>query len=360
MRKSTGEWTVRMLTDLRERIDTEAEYQRGSVWSEAQQRLLIDSLLRGYDLPKIYLRKLPEGEARLYEVVDGKQRLTAIWRYLNDEFRLSRNVSIDGIGDVGRKTWCELSAAAQDRLQFAKITVSELEEATAEEVAELFLRLQRGEPLRAAEKRNAIIGPVRDFVAGRLARHPVFSHLGIPDRRFTWHELSAIALLLTIRRGPSALKGADLNDLYEDTEFDPSGPDATATLGGLDALDAVASVQSGFITTRWGFVDLFLCLMRLRNENASIEPTTVMQFFTAFETERKEAATRLAELRAEVSEFELSEVEAQQAVVELPQVRPDMFTYVQAFSREGATEENVRLRFEVMYRRLTAFASGPR
>lgn len=347
-----------MLTDLRDRIDTEAEYQRGSVWSEAQQRLLIDSLLRGYDLPKIYLRKLPEGETLLYEVVDGKQRLTAIWRYLNDEFRLSRNVTLEGIGNIGRKRWSELSAAAQDRLQFAKITVSELEDATAEEVAELFLRLQRGEPLRAAEKRNAILGPVRDFVAGRLARHPVFSHLGIPDRRFTWHELAAIALLLTIKEGPSALKGADLNDLYEDADFDRGGAKATATVEGLDALGEVARVRSGYIMTRWGFVDLYLCLMRTRTEGDVIEPSTVMQFFVEFEIERKEAATQLAELRAEVSELELSDVEAQQTVVELPQVEPDMFTYVQAFSREGATEENVRLRFEVMYRRLSAYSAG--
>jgi hypothetical protein len=82
MRQSTSEWTVRMLTDLRERIDTESEYQRGQVWSVAQRRLLIDSLLRGYDIPKIYLRKLPDGGSRLYEVVDGKQRLTAIWGFL--------------------------------------------------------------------------------------------------------------------------------------------------------------------------------------------------------------------------------------------------------------------------------------
>ena len=260
-----------MLTDLRDRIDTESEYQRGQVWSEAQQRLLIDSLLRGYDLPKIYLRKLPEGGARLYEVVDGKQRLTAIWRFLRDEFRLSRDVDIDGLGQLGRKTWSELSAAAQDRLQFAKITVSELEEATSDEVAELFLRLQRGEPLRAAEKRNAILGPVRDFVANRLATLQVFPHLGIPDRRFTWHELSAIALLLTMREGPATLKGADLNDLYEDQGFDPNSTTAGLAIQWLAQLNQVALVRPGIITTRWGFVDLLLCLMRLGQEQINMD-----------------------------------------------------------------------------------------
>lgn len=355
MRKSTSEWTVRMLTDLQDRIDTEAEYQRGSVWSEGQQRLLIDSLLRGYDLPKIYLRKLPEGEPRLYEVVDGKQRLTAVWRFVADEFRLSRDARIDGIGDVGRRKWSELSPAAQDRLQFAKITVSELEDATVDEVAELFLRLQRGEPLRAAEKRNAIRGPVRDFVANTLSKHPVFPNLGIPDRRFTWHELAAIALLLTISDGPSTLKGADLQDLYDDAEFDPAGAHAVRTTSTLTRLNETAKVSPGTIATRWGFVDLFLCLQCFDDADTPAPPDRVMEFFVAFETERKEAATRIAEFRAEVSELDLAEVEAHEAVVQLPEVKPDMFSYVQAFTREGATEENVRARFEVMHKRLTAF-----
>jgi hypothetical protein len=347
-----------MLTDLRERIDTESEYQRGQVWSEAQQRLLIDSLLRGYDIPKIYLRKLAEGGPLLYEVVDGKQRLTAIWRFLGNEFRLSRNVDIEGIGQLGRKTWSELSAAAQDRLQFAKITVSELGEATSDEVAELFLRLQKGEPLRAAEKRNAILGPVRDFVANHLAALPVFPHLGIPDRRFTWHELGAIALLLTIRDGPTTLKGADLNDLYEDQSFDPNGEKANLTIHWLSQLDAVAQKSPGAITTRWGFVDLLLCLVRLEQEEQPWTGQDVMEFFIDFEAERKEAATRLAEFRDEMSELDPSEMNVQQAARELPALKPDMFSYVQAFSREGATEENVRVRSEVMYRRLATQLAG--
>jgi hypothetical protein len=343
-----------MLTDMQARINTEAEYQRGNVWSEAQQRLLIDSLFRGYDLPKLYFRKLADGGEFLYEVVDGKQRLTAMWRFLNNEFRLPRASHFDQLGQLGRKSWSELSPPAQDRLQFAMVTVSVIEEATDEEVAELFLRLQKGEPLRAAEKRNAILGPVRDFVAGTLATHPVFPHLGIPDRRFTWHELAAIALILTVKDGPTTLKGADLSDLYEDANFAPSGAAATRTQELLTALDRVAQVQPGTITTRWGFVDLYLCLARLIANERPWEPEQVMLFFVDFESERKDASTLLSELRDELSELDPTEIDAHETTVELPDVRPDMFAYVQAFSREGATESSVRARFEVMFKRLSA------
>ena len=50
-------------------LDLAPEYQRGSVWTRNRKALLIDSVLRGYDLPKLYLRESP-GQADAYEVVD--------------------------------------------------------------------------------------------------------------------------------------------------------------------------------------------------------------------------------------------------------------------------------------------------
>ena len=79
MRRETSEWSVRMLADFQSRINVDAEYQRGKVWSQPQQALLIDSVMRGFDIPKIFLRKLPDGNPYLFDVIDGKQRLTAIW-----------------------------------------------------------------------------------------------------------------------------------------------------------------------------------------------------------------------------------------------------------------------------------------
>ena len=45
------------LLELRrtEMLTVNAEYQRGAVWGEAQQKKLVDSIFRGYPLPLIYL-----------------------------------------------------------------------------------------------------------------------------------------------------------------------------------------------------------------------------------------------------------------------------------------------------------------
>jgi uncharacterized protein with ParB-like and HNH nuclease domain len=68
-------------------------YQRDSgVWSLEQEQLLMDSVLRGFDIPKIYLRKLTTQPFE-YEVIDGQQRIRALTRFMDNEFRLSEDAS---------------------------------------------------------------------------------------------------------------------------------------------------------------------------------------------------------------------------------------------------------------------------
>lgn len=342
-----------MLADLEGRINIDAEYQRGVVWSTPQQLLLIDSILRNYDLPKIFLRKLAEGSETLFDVVDGVQRLTAIWRFLADEITLPRSYAYPDLGDVGGKTWSELPQDAKDRLQFAKVTVSELETDSEDDIRELFQRLQKGEPLNAAEKRNAVPGPVHDFVNLKLAKHPVWAETSLKNVRNGWRELSAIALELVRAGGPTGLKGADLLALYEDVEFDPEGDAARQTVAMLDRLRAVAAVHRGAIRTRWGVVDLLVSLMRLDGGGFDPDPAEVMRFFNDFEVERRAGAVALTDLRSTVMDLAGDESAAEK--LELPEIQPDMLSYLNAFSREGATQANVAIRAEVMVARLRRF-----
>ena len=358
MRKETVEWTVRMLADLEDRINTEEEYQRANVWSKPQQALLIDSILRGFDIPKIYVRKLPPGGDVLFEVIDGKQRLSAIWSFLSDGFSLSRNAgAFPELGDLGGKRWSQLPASAQDILQFASVTVSALEDATPDNIRELFLRLQKGEPLQAAETRNAIAGPVRDFVAKRMANHPFWPLTGIREARYGYHEHSAILLAIVIDGGATALKGPDLQDLYETSSFDPAGAHAARSLDLLDELQSIASLGEGEIKTRWGLVDLAITIMRLRRDEISPSPQTIIDFFRSFEHLRREVAASLSGLQSELVEKTLDDDNDEESI-QIPDISPDLLTYHLAFTREGATEGNVRTRSDILYRRLSDHLAG--
>ena len=70
------------------------EYQRGTIWRLPQKQGLIDSLLRGYQIPLFYVHlesrknEYTRGIEMTAWIVDGQQRLAAIVAYRKNEFSL--------------------------------------------------------------------------------------------------------------------------------------------------------------------------------------------------------------------------------------------------------------------------------
>ncbi|WP_440103850.1 DUF262 domain-containing protein [Glutamicibacter mishrai] len=71
-------WPIYQLTD--QSLNLTPSYQRGDVWRNTDRQALIESVLRGIPLPSVILLKT--GSNTPHEVVDGKQRLTAILRFI--------------------------------------------------------------------------------------------------------------------------------------------------------------------------------------------------------------------------------------------------------------------------------------
>ncbi len=78
-----GTWNIREFVDRAKqaKLNLSPSYQRDDVWPTSDARLLIESILRGIPLPSVILLK-PSGKNSHFEVVDGKQRLTAILRFV--------------------------------------------------------------------------------------------------------------------------------------------------------------------------------------------------------------------------------------------------------------------------------------
>jgi Protein of unknown function DUF262 len=66
------------------------QYQRKLVWTISEKQRLIDSILRDYPLPLFLLadRGGPAGQGPILEVIDGMQRLNAIFSYIEHGFLL--------------------------------------------------------------------------------------------------------------------------------------------------------------------------------------------------------------------------------------------------------------------------------
>ena len=78
-------WNLQQLYIKRNQINFPV-YQRQEVWSEGKKALLIDSIFRGIDIPKLYLQKNinQEGEEQ-WDCIDGHQRIMAIWGFFDGD-----------------------------------------------------------------------------------------------------------------------------------------------------------------------------------------------------------------------------------------------------------------------------------
>lgn len=96
-------WTIMNFRDLArtDKIDLNPSYQRDVVWSNKDSVQLIDSILRGIPLPSVIFL---QGEDGKYQIVDGKQRVTTILRFIGAhpegmKFVKSKNVNLDEFND---------------------------------------------------------------------------------------------------------------------------------------------------------------------------------------------------------------------------------------------------------------------
>ena len=92
--------TLKWWNSRRESIDFEPPYQRkGRLWSDKDKSFLIDSILNGFDIPKLYLADFQYGHSELnvnklpYAIIDGKQRLEAVFDFFDNELVLDKSFS---------------------------------------------------------------------------------------------------------------------------------------------------------------------------------------------------------------------------------------------------------------------------
>jgi hypothetical protein len=76
----------------KKQLELSPKFQRRSVWTDTARSFLMDTIVRGKPIPKIFIRQRinPLTRESTREVVDGQQRLRTILSYLNDGFQISR------------------------------------------------------------------------------------------------------------------------------------------------------------------------------------------------------------------------------------------------------------------------------
>jgi hypothetical protein len=195
---------------LREKNNLELNpfFQRGRVWSESRRQMFIDTILKNWGVPKIYLAIIKASDSKTIRLcVDGQQRVRTIIDYLENRFPLDGKIS----KEFGAKKYENLSEKTREFLNNYKISVEELSEFQNNDLTELFRRLQLGVNLNLGENLNAIEGEMTNF-AKNIARNTFFKKkITILDTRNSFLSLACQICLLEIL-GIQSVKSKDLKN----------------------------------------------------------------------------------------------------------------------------------------------------
>lgn len=134
-------------------LDIAPPFQRNPVWLDPQKAFLIDSILRGYPIPELYIQdSVNEAGVERHIVVDGQQRIRACLEFAEGGFSLDPAQS----PDFGEVTFDQLSPEAKTRFFGYKFVARVLPETPPELLRELFARLNRNVvALNSQELRHA-------------------------------------------------------------------------------------------------------------------------------------------------------------------------------------------------------------
>lgn len=160
-------------------INLNPDFQRRDVWDLRKQSKFIESLIMNVPIPPVFMG---EDKYSKYVVLDGRQRLTAIVKYLRNEYAM---VGLEVWSELNGKRYSDLAAMELDvtiTRRFLPAVVL-LKESSPEVKYDVFERLNTGGlNLNPMEIRNAVYrGPFTELLH-RCADHKSFRLLwGIPE-----------------------------------------------------------------------------------------------------------------------------------------------------------------------------------
>lgn len=190
MIKTNLNWTVKNLKamhDSKETLSFNHPIQRISgQWDNEQQSLLIHSLLANYPVPSVYIHKLESVEvdgkgkhSYSYSVLDGKQRMTTVFSYINGEFALGEDVPdviIEGASyEIAGKYFADLADDVRQEILRFRFNITCFEDVTDEEIEEIFFRLNNSTPLTKAQKSKPLMGVENSVFVNELLAKRFFT-----------------------------------------------------------------------------------------------------------------------------------------------------------------------------------------
>jgi len=304
------------------------DFQREEVWSTEKKRNLIDTILRGWHLPKFYFQK--NDDDKTYECVDGQQRLVAIFEFFDNQLKLDD----DQAAEHSAATYSQLPDEISDDFDDFEVDIEEIEDVCEDELNELFLRLQLGQPLITSEKLNAVPGKMRDF-AHTVAEKPFFTKkVTLRDTRYAHFDIAVKWLFIEGRGIQTQMRLKQLEGfLRQNREFKTASDLGKTTTSTMDYLNRAFPKKCDRLRVRANV--LSVCMLASRVVAQGIPKKTAPQFGAFIES-------FFTQLTTEIEKGARS-------------TRTDMLRYQSAISSASTGGDSIRTRINILMKSLATF-----
>jgi len=339
MKYLTKIWPIKKLIEVQEKINPKPQYQRTPVWNLSKRILLIDSILRRYDLPKFYIKKTDIDPNYSFEVIDGQQRMRAIWEFYNSVFILKgENVKNSCYYDMD---FNHLPDEVKDDFMNYKLSISIIEDASQEEIRALFARLQMGMTLIPVELRHALASNIGTALFSITENNKFFqSNCGILNKRFKHQDYVDHVMALMYYNNTYDLKAPTLYQLY----LDLSNAKNSNFLEHLRKMNNILNwmyeinnYSKGIFKNKWGFIDNYWLLYKNFDIIKDVNCENYAENLYEFELKRKIYNPKQEEL-----------IEDKESI----NYDKDLYDYIEAFNRQGGLKKNISIRYRVLNNKL--------
>lgn len=170
---------VKRLCESRKELVIDPDFQRNAVWESRQKMELVESVLMGIPIPVMYLFEMRDGTK---QVVDGRQRITALLDFLNNKFALKE---LNILRKLNGKFFKDLDLKLQGIFEDYQLFFYIIQPPTPERVKyDIFDRVNRGGTnLNSQEMRNALYRGMATDLIKEIAESKAF-------KRVTGHGIS--------------------------------------------------------------------------------------------------------------------------------------------------------------------------
>lgn len=204
--------------------------QRSFVWEKHRMSELIWSILMGYPIPPIYAErgKSENEKVKIYDVLDGQQRCTTIYKFLNDGFALTNLKPIPYLDEDGNECeidisglkFSELDEELQDIIKDTSMTFKYFDNLEQHQKAEMFRRLNNGKPLSTKARTLASSKDIEGLLD--IGSHKLFEEMLTEKAKTNKNQavivMKAWAMLNQDVDGIS-FASKDFNPMIEETEI---------------------------------------------------------------------------------------------------------------------------------------------